>query len=69
MAEQSLADVRTAASVFLRCPLLPDKYPRQPVLRCDLYRPPVLEIDAPLGTNRGCHPTANRPAQKLGGMV
>jgi RimJ/RimL family protein N-acetyltransferase len=35
--------VRTATSVFLRCPLLPDKYPRQPVLRCALYKPPVLE--------------------------
>lgn len=35
--------VRTATSVFLRCPLLPEKYPRQPVLRCSLYQPPVLE--------------------------
>jgi len=31
--------VRTAASVFILCPLLPDKYPRQPVLRCPLFRP------------------------------
>jgi [ribosomal protein S5]-alanine N-acetyltransferase len=35
--------VRTATSVFLRCPLLPAKYPPQPVLRCALYKPPVLE--------------------------
>ncbi len=35
--------VRTATSVFLRCPLLPDKYPRQPVLRCAMYKPPVVE--------------------------
>jgi hypothetical protein len=31
--------VRTAASVFILCPLLPEKYPRQPVLACPLYRP------------------------------
>lgn len=35
--------VRTATSVFLRCPLLPDKYPRQPVLQCALFKPPIIE--------------------------
>lgn len=35
--------VRTAASVFVRCPLSPEKYPRQPVRACSLFRPPVLE--------------------------
>jgi RimJ/RimL family protein N-acetyltransferase len=34
--------VRTATSVFIRCPLLPEKYPRQPVRSCVAYRPPVL---------------------------
>jgi hypothetical protein len=31
--------VRTATSVFIRCPLLPQKYPPQPVLACPLFRP------------------------------
>lgn len=31
--------VRTAASVFILCPLLDEKYPPQPVVRCPLYRP------------------------------
>jgi hypothetical protein len=31
--------VRSSTSVFILCPLLPEKYPRQPVLRCALYRP------------------------------
>jgi hypothetical protein len=31
--------VRTATSVFIWCPLVPDHYPRQPVLACPLYRP------------------------------
>ena len=31
--------VRSARSVFILCPLLPDKYPRQPVRACPLYRP------------------------------
>lgn len=26
-------------SVFILCPLLPSKYPPQPVLRCALFRP------------------------------
>ncbi len=30
--------VRTAASTFILCPLLPEKYPDQPVLRCPLFR-------------------------------
>jgi RimJ/RimL family protein N-acetyltransferase len=37
--------VRTATSTFLRCPLLPDKYPRQPVLQCALFRPTVIETE------------------------
>lgn len=35
--------VRTATSVFIRCPLLAEKYPRQPVLACPLYRPAPAE--------------------------
>ena len=31
--------VRTEHSVFILCPLLPQKYPRQPVLECPLFRP------------------------------
>jgi hypothetical protein len=31
--------VKTERSVFILCPLLPSKYPRQPVKACDLYRP------------------------------
>ena len=31
--------VRTATSVFIRCPLLPNKYPPQPVVTCPLFRP------------------------------
>jgi hypothetical protein len=29
--------VRSARSVFILCPLLPEKYPRQPVLQCALF--------------------------------
>jgi RimJ/RimL family protein N-acetyltransferase len=35
--------VRTATSVFIRCPLLPEKYPRQPVRSCVAYRAPIAE--------------------------
>ena len=31
--------VRSTRSTFILCPLLPDKYPRQPVRECPLYRP------------------------------
>ena len=31
--------IRTANSIFIRCPLLVDKYPPQPVLSCPLFRP------------------------------
>ncbi|WNG47526.1 hypothetical protein F0U60_27955 [Archangium minus] len=31
--------VRTKTSTFILCPLLPQKYPPQPVLRCPLFRP------------------------------
>jgi hypothetical protein len=31
--------VRTASSIFILCPLLPEKYPRQPVRACPLFRP------------------------------
>lgn len=30
--------VRTRTSVFILCPVLPNKYPRQPVVRCDEFR-------------------------------
>ena len=31
--------VRTEQSVFILCPVLPNKYPRQPVLRCPAFTP------------------------------
>ncbi|HTV17544.1 MAG TPA: hypothetical protein VMG12_02705 [Polyangiaceae bacterium] len=31
--------IRTPRSTFILCPLLPNKYPPQPVVRCALYRP------------------------------
>jgi len=31
--------VRSARSVFILCPLLPEKYPPQPVRACPLFRP------------------------------
>ena len=31
--------VRGARSVFILCPLLPNKYPPQPVLTCELFAP------------------------------
>jgi RimJ/RimL family protein N-acetyltransferase len=34
--------VRTTTSVFIRCPRLPEKYPRQPVRTCAAYVAPVL---------------------------
>lgn len=37
--------VRTATSLFIRCPLLEEKYPRQPVRECPLYRPSVLATE------------------------
>jgi len=30
--------VRSGRSTFILCPLLPNKYPPQPVLRCALFR-------------------------------
>ncbi len=37
--------VRTRTSTFVMCPLLPNKYPPQPVLRCPLFRPRVPSAD------------------------
>jgi hypothetical protein len=31
--------VKTQTSTFILCPLLPNKYPPQPVLRCPLFKP------------------------------
>jgi hypothetical protein len=31
--------VRTQTSTFILCPLLPTKYPRQPVLQCPAFKP------------------------------
>lgn len=31
--------VRTGTSVFILCPLMERKYPPQPVVRCELFRP------------------------------
>jgi hypothetical protein len=30
--------VRTATSTFIMCPVLPNKYPRQPVQACEAFR-------------------------------
>jgi RimJ/RimL family protein N-acetyltransferase len=37
--------VRTERSVFVRCPLVADKYPRQPVLACPFYRAAVITTE------------------------
>ena len=37
--------VRTARSTFMMCPLLPTKYPRQPVLECALFRPAIVTTE------------------------
>jgi hypothetical protein len=31
--------IRTTTSVFILCPLLPQKYPPQPVRQCSLFKP------------------------------
>jgi len=31
--------VRTPRSTFILCPILPNKYPPQPVLRCPAFKP------------------------------
>lgn len=31
--------VQGKTTVFIMCPLLPEKYPRQPVVQCPLFRP------------------------------
>jgi hypothetical protein len=31
--------VRTTTSIFIMCPILPNKYPPQPVVRCTAYKP------------------------------
>jgi hypothetical protein len=31
--------VKAARTTFILCPLLPEKYPPQPVLKCVLFRP------------------------------
>ncbi|HEX9604380.1 MAG TPA: hypothetical protein VF973_11570 [Myxococcales bacterium] len=38
--------VRTGTSTFILCPLLPEKYPRQPVRSCPLFRPRSGEPDS-----------------------
>jgi len=37
--------VETAASTFILCPILPDKYPPQPVRVCPMFRPRDLPAD------------------------
>ena len=41
--------VPAARSLFILCPLLPERYPRQPVLSCPLFR---LREPAPPGSRR-----------------
>lgn len=31
--------IRAARSVFILCPLVPERYPRQPVRECPYFRP------------------------------
>jgi hypothetical protein len=31
--------VETRTSTFILCPILPNKYPRQPVLQCPAFKP------------------------------
>ena len=39
--------VTTKTSVFIMCPVLPQKYPPQPVARCPMFRPkPAAPGDA-----------------------
>jgi len=45
--------VRGANSLFILCPLLPNKYPPQPVRRCALFRAqPQVEVE-PSGEGEG----------------
>jgi hypothetical protein len=37
--------VRTKKSIFVFCPLLPERYPRQPVLTCPFFRPRSPDAD------------------------
>ena len=37
--------VRTATSLFIRCPLVDEKYPRQPVRQCACYQPAVIATE------------------------
>jgi RimJ/RimL family protein N-acetyltransferase len=37
--------VRTPTSLFIRCPILDEKYPRQPVRACHAYRPSVVATE------------------------
>src|SRR5258708_2554819 len=47
--------VRTASSTFILCPLLPKKYPPQPVRSCDLFRPLTPLAHIKLETPKGGH--------------
>ena len=37
--------VRTKTSTFIMCPLLPQKYPPQPVSYCPLFRPRLPDTE------------------------
>jgi len=41
--------IRTGRSVFILCPRLPVKYPRQPVLDCEAFRPRDARPERPGG--------------------
>jgi hypothetical protein len=45
--------VRTETSVFILCPLLTEKYPRQPVHSCPLFRPQGAPPDGTPPGERG----------------
>jgi hypothetical protein len=42
--------IRTATSVFILCPLVPEKYPRQPVRICPYFKPKAAEPGGGLGS-------------------
>jgi hypothetical protein len=39
--------IKTQTSTFILCPLLPQKYPPQPVMNCASYRPKAPAIGEP----------------------
>jgi len=58
--------IRTQRSTFILCPLLPTKYPPQPVARCPLYQPRErLRADGARAAGEDSASTANREDEKI----